>query len=166
MRRHLLLQIPALLALGAVLGFEAGRHSGPGPHRLSGLAFGLGAIGFWLIPRSLDAAVARQGVDLLLHLSMCAAGAALASSVPALPFALQMMLGVNGIAMLGAMGAVYSNTPWLVCASYDLAQQRRLGAALLGVAPILWAMLWIWALLRLRPAVGDSRIASERLAHP
>lgn len=166
MRRHLLLLLPALLLLGGWAGYAPGRRAGVGPRTLAELAFGLGAIGFWMIPRSLDAAVSLPGVDHLLHLSIFAAGAALARSVPSLPFALQMTLGVNAIAMLGAMGVVYRSVPWLVCATYDLGQQRLVGAALLRLAPVLWVALWAWALLRLNGARVSSRLASERLATP
>ncbi|MBS1241205.1 MAG: rane protein [Gemmatimonadetes bacterium] len=147
MGRHLLGQVPALLLLGAVAGWPPAR--GPVTARpLAGLAFAIGAIAFWMIPRSLDAAVRSNAADQLLHLSMFTAGLALARVLPRLPVPVSLGLGVHAVAMVGALGLVYRYYPGLICTTYNLTQQRAAGLTMVRAAPLLWLGLWAWAVSR------------------
>jgi cytochrome c oxidase assembly factor CtaG len=146
MRRHMELQLPALVLLGFMVG--RGR---PAPRwvaainasGLAGLALALGSMAFWMIPRSLDAAVVDNTVDQVLHASMFSSGLALAWSLPVAPFALRITLAIHGVAMVGAMALVYSGFPRLICATYNLEQQRAVGGDLLWVAGLLCVMLCV-----------------------
>jgi hypothetical protein len=153
MERRLLIHIPALLVLGALAGWRpAGRGAAPRPWRpgdLAALAFAVGAMLFWMVPRSLDLAARSHVVDKALHLSVFTVGLALARSLPHLSFAIPMTLGVQATAMLMALGIVYLHYPGLICTAYTLEQQKVAGAGLVGVTPVAWILLWVWALRRL-----------------
>lgn len=151
MQRRLLIQIPSLLILGALAGWRPAA-AAQRPWRsgdLVALAFAVGALLFWMIPRSLDLAARSHLVDKALLLSLFAAGLALARSLPHLSFAIPMTLGVQAAAMLIALGIVYLRFPGLICSAYTLDQQRVAGAWLVRAAPVAWILLWGWALRRL-----------------
>lgn len=136
MPRLLLVEMPAWVALG----WLAGRRPKAmprawNPHGLTGLAFFLGALGFWMIPRSVDAIGASELVDQLMHASLLAGGAALASSAPAMPFVLRAGLGIYGASMTFSLGVFYTSYRALLCGTFDLAQQRSTGHWLLVVCP-------------------------------
>ncbi len=156
MERRLLIQIPAILVLGALAGWPAGAAHRPWRSGdLAALAFAVGAMLFWMIPRSLDLAARSHLVDKALHLSVFAVGLALARSLPYLSLAIPMTLGVQATAMLMALGIVYLHYPGLICTAYTLEQQRVVGAGLVRATPVAWVLLWSWALHRLavsRPA--------------
>jgi len=160
MPRHLLIQMPALLGLGAVAAWPAAAKAGWTPTRAAALAWGIGALAFWMIPRALDMAVVREGVDQAMHLSMVSAGAALARSVPRLPFAPRVALALHAVAMLAAMGMAYQSYPGVICSAYDLPQQRAAGAGLLLAAPLLWVMVWAGVAAHLA-GVGSGRRCAE-----
>lgn len=156
MRRHVEWQMPALVVLGYLAGsghiprwFAAANPSG-----LLGLAFALGSMALWMIPRSLDVAVVHNAVDQLLHASMFGSGLALAWSLPLASFALRMALGIHGVAMIGALGIMYSEFPRLICATYNLQQQRAVGGDLQAIAVVLWVALALQAWRELRPRGG------------
>ncbi|HEY5568499.1 MAG TPA: hypothetical protein VIM81_14830 [Gammaproteobacteria bacterium] len=160
MRRHVEWQLPALVALGyfAGRGRVPRRLAAANPSGLAGLAFALGSMAFWMIPRSLDVAVVHDSVDQLLHASMFGSGLALAWSLPVAPFALRVALGIHAVAMVAALGVTYSEFPRLICATYNLQQQRAVGGDLLWIAGLLWVMLWFAALRELaRRGPGSER---------
>jgi hypothetical protein len=137
MPRLLLVEMPAWIALGWLVG---ARRPAVGTRAwnargLTGLAFFLGALGFWMIPRSVDAIGASEVVDQLMHASLLAGGAALASSMPAIPFVLRGALGIYGASMTFALGVFYTSYRALLCGTFDLAQQRTTGHWLLVVCP-------------------------------
>lgn len=152
MERRLLIQIPAMLVLGALAGWRPGRGAAPRAWRagdLAALALAVGALLFWMIPRSLDLAARSRPADAALLVSVFAAGFALARSLPHLSFVIPVTLGLQATAMLMALGIVYLHFPGLICTAYTLAQQRVAGAWLVRAAPVAWVLLWGWALRRL-----------------
>src|SRR5512143_1266338 len=152
MERRLLIQIPAMLVLGALAGW---RPAAPRPWRSgdrAALAFAGGAMLFWMIPRSLDLAARSRPAAAALLLSVFAAGLALARSLPHLSFVIPVTLGLQATAMFMALGIVYLHFPGLICTAYTLAQQRVAGAGLVRAAPVAWVLLWGWALRRLAVA--------------
>jgi hypothetical protein len=154
MERRLLIQIPAMLVLGALAGWRPAGAT-PRPWRssdLAALAFAVGAMLFWMIPRSLDLAARSRPADAALLLSVFVAGLALARSLPHLSFVIPVTLGLHATAMFMALGIVYLHFPGLICTAYTLAQQRVAGAGLVRAAPVAWVLLWGWALRRLAVA--------------
>lgn len=136
MPRLLLIEMPAWVALGWLAGRRPqARTRAWNPHGLTGLAFFLGALGFWMISRSVDAIGASEIVDQFMHVSLLVGGAALASSVPSMPFVLRGALGIYGASMTFSLGVFYTSYRALLCGTFDLAQQRSTGHWLLVVCP-------------------------------
>lgn len=152
MERRLLIQLPAVLVLGALAGWRPAAQRPWRSGDLAALAFAVGAMLFWMIPRSLDLAARSRPADAALLLSVFAAGFALTRSLPHLSFAIPVALGLQASAMLMALGIVYLHFPGLICTAYTLAQQRVAGVGLVRAAPVAWVLLWGWALRRLAVA--------------
>lgn len=167
MTRHMLLQIPLLVAVGVLLGGGlAGRvrrallAAAGGP--LGGLTAAAFASTYWMLPRALDAAVADGW-----------AAAAKFATLPllvGLPLALAWRpLGAVGrgfvwtnlISMLFFLGWLYVAAPVRVCNSYLIDDQTRAGWAMIQVAGLIFAA-WFAALFVGRPrdarrgAIGDN----------
>lgn len=139
MPRLLLLQMPAWFALGWLAGRRFRTRTRPpawDPHGLTGLVFALGTIGFWMIPRSVDLIGASELADQLMHLSLLAAGAALAMSAPRLSFVLRAALGIYGASMTFALGMLYSHYAALLCGAFDIGQQKTTGHYLIMACPV------------------------------
>ncbi len=137
MPRLLLLEVPAWLALGWLAGRGRERVFRPfNPHGVTGLVFFLGALGFWMIPRSVDWVGTSVAADWIMHATLLGAGAALAASVRSMPFVLRGALGIYGASMTFALGMIYSSYSALLCGTFDLAQQKDTGHLLLGACPV------------------------------
>jgi hypothetical protein len=150
MRRQVEIQIPALALLGYLLArTRRPLLAGYNPLGLTGLAFAVAMIAFWMVPRSLDRAVLDETFDQLMHLGLLCAGAALAQSLPLAPLVLRMALGLYAVSMIAALGVVYTRYPGLICTVYSLAQQGAVGRDLLWLAPGLWVILCVWAAVRM-----------------
>ncbi|MDH5682640.1 MAG: hypothetical protein OEZ36_13705 [Spirochaetota bacterium] len=145
MSRHMLIQIPLLLLLGYVSGHRF-RHSlfSSNNRGLPGFIFFVGTIIFWMIPRSLDEAALSNHIDTIMHFNMAIAGFALGHSASRLSFPLKGALAVYSLSMIISMGFAYSNYNSLICAAYNLNQQRELGSFLLYLSPVLFIALIIW----------------------
>ncbi len=145
MSRLMLIQFPLLFILGAVgVRFSPLRLSwGPG-NALGLLILGWGGVLFWMVPRSLDLAVAQEGIDFLAHLSLLISGAVLALSLPLLAFPVQIAAAIYGIAMWSMYGLILSQTSVQVCASFSLEQQQATGVAMLWAAPVFLMFLVFW----------------------
>jgi hypothetical protein len=142
MPRLLLLEMPAWIALGWVAGrrMEA-KPRAWNPRGVTGLAFFLGALAFWTLPRSVDAIGASEVVDQLMHASLLVAGAGLAMSVSSMPFVVRGALAVYGVSMAFALGMLYTSYRALLCGTFDLVQQRSTGRWLLVASPFLVVLL-------------------------
>ncbi|MDH5681624.1 MAG: hypothetical protein OEZ36_08555, partial [Spirochaetota bacterium] len=145
MSRHMLIQIPFLLVLGYLSGHRL-RHKliSSNQRGLPGFIFFVGTMIFWMIPRSLDEAALSSLVDNMMHFNMLLAGFALGHSASRLTFPLKGALAIYGLSMIISMGFAYSNYNSLICAAYNLEQQRELGGYLLYLSPVLFIALIIW----------------------
>jgi hypothetical protein len=142
MPRLLLLEMPSWIALGWVAGRRMGaKPRAWNPSGLTGLAFFLGALAFWTLPRSVDAIGASEVVDQLMHANLLVAGAGLALSVPSMPFVVRGALGIYGVSMTFALGVLYTSYRALLCGTFDLVQQRTTGQWLLVASPFLVALV-------------------------
>lgn len=149
MSRHMLLQMSLLAALGIVAA-----RTWPAPRldaaeALAALVFATGTLVFWMLPRSLDTAVAISWVDQLMHANMLAAGWVLATALPRLEFHTKTAFGIYALAMILAAGAVYAATAVPVCSTYTVQQQNAAGAWLLWTGSVLFLLLLLrgaWSL--------------------
>ena len=136
MARHMLVQVPLLLLLGFAVGAQVRRGLAPfvDDLGLTGLAAAVGALVFWMLPRSLDAAVESNLVDQLMHVSMFTAGTLLGAAWQRLPFAARGAVGIQLAAMLIAVGNYYAKAYVLACSAYTLELQQEAGRAMLGAS--------------------------------
>ncbi|HJP38757.1 MAG: hypothetical protein QF483_03640 [Gammaproteobacteria bacterium] len=142
MSRHMLLQMPLLVVLGYAAGLAwplpRFRHASPG---LAAIFFVMGSMVFWMLPRSLDAAVTLAWVDQAMHLNMLAVGWILVIGLPHLSFHVKMAFGIYSLAMALTAGVVYVATVVPVCSAYSLQQQNEAGTLLLWVSSALLVFL-------------------------
>jgi len=158
MPRLVLLALPAWAALGILAVGRSGRAWTRGNrYGLTGLACALGALAFWMIPRSVDAIRAIEVADQLMHVSMLGAGAALAASWRVMPFVVRGVLGIYAAAMTIAVGIIYSSYSALLCGTFDLAQQRMTGNWLLRLSPLVVLLVVITGVASLHAAARDQR---------
>ena len=147
MSLHMLVQVPLLIACGAVLAAgtprslreRVGRWNS---HGIAGLfAFAL-VTALLMIPRLLDLAVADAAVDAAKALALLACGALLRLSwASAGPLVQAFFLG-NVLPMTAAVGQAYQDSPLRLCNAYLLDDQVRVGQALVTVAALL-ALAWL-----------------------
>jgi len=151
MPRLVLLAVPTWATLGILAVARSGRTWTRGNrYGLTGLACAIGALAFWMIPRSVDAIRASEVADQLMHASMLGAGAAFAASWPIMPFVVRGVLGIYAAAMTIALGFIYSSYSALLCGTFDLAQQRLTGTWLLRLSPLVVLLVVITGVASLR----------------
>jgi len=152
MPRLVLLAMPVWLTLG-VLAAAGRRWRRFNPRGLAGVAWAIGAIAFWMIPRSVDAVRTSEFADQLMHGSMLTAGMALALSWRIAPFVVRGAIAIYGVAMMIALGAIYTSYSALLCGMFDLAQQKQTGEWLLRVSPAAILVIIIAGMRSLRMSV-------------
>ena len=148
MASHMLLQIPLLAIAGALLGHTMQSRLDPlvAVVDRSGIALALVAVlvsSYWMLPRSLDAALADPRVEAWKFLSL-----PLLVGLPARLCAARLsalaagFVIANLLSMLAVAGWLYAAYPARLCNYYLLDQQIVAGNALLWIAG-LSAVLWL-----------------------
>lgn len=148
MLSHMTVQIPLLAAVGVGLGAAACGHE-PGWLAASDrfgipsiLVASFGAM-FWMVPRSLDAAIAGAPMEVGKFLSVpLLIGLPLALGWRRMPALGRAFVWANGLAMLAGIGGIYLIAPVRLCAFYRLDQQDVTGRGLIAVAAALGAY-WV-----------------------
>jgi hypothetical protein len=143
---HVLVQMPLL----ALSGWLFGSALAPKLDRVverwnrfgfAGFTLAIFTILFWMVPRSIDSAVAYPGYETFKFVSMPSAGAALAVSFPRTHPLLAGALKANLVSMAAVLAWVYTVAPVRLCNSYLSSDQKILGAGmvvLVGVLAIHW----------------------------
>lgn len=149
MARQMALQLPLLVTTGGLIA-HALRGCEPGWLRNADRSGGLGltvalfAVAFWMLPRSLDAALAAPGMEAAKMITVpLLAGVPLTSSWRRLPALARGFLAANLLSMLGIVGALYLAAPVRLCVYYRLDQQAAAGEgliALAGAAGLAWLL--------------------------
>ena len=166
MSRHMLLQMPLLVVLGC-----AGGLIWPLPRLqfaslgLSAIIFAMGSMVFWMLPRSLDAAVTNTWVDQVMHLNMLTVGCFLLLSLPRMPFQAKMVFGVYSLAMALTAGVVYMTAVVPVCTTYSLQHQNEAGALLLWLCGAIFIVL-LGRGAFLLSAFSDTGADESQMNHP
>lgn len=153
MTAQMLVQIPLLTVVGYLLraavpqritsGIAGWNHRG-----ITGLVLASFALMFWMLPRSMDAAVTDSVIDLAKFVSVpLLVGLPLGMSWPRMSFVVRGVLLSEVIAMLFRLGWLYMVSPVRFCNSYLLGDQQRLGECMIaiGAAILLWLigkLLW------------------------
>ena len=170
MWRHMMLQFPAWMAVGALLvaGLPAsarGRVARWNAHGIAGLVTVAVVLALLMVPRVLDLALQRPLVEVIKLAALLVAGAALALSWQRAGLVLQFFFLGNALPMMVVVGSLYVDSPLRLCNAYLLDDQVRLGRWLVALAVVL-ALLWLawagWLLVR-RDAAVQAPVASEPL---
>ncbi|HET7921696.1 MAG TPA: hypothetical protein VFM15_02970, partial [Gammaproteobacteria bacterium] len=146
MAAQMLIQIPLLVAVGWLAAkylprkwhaaFDAWNGRG-----ISGLILATFAIAFWMLPRSLDAAVTEPSMILGKFFSVpLLIGLPLALSWPRMGFILRGFVLAELIAMCFRLGWLYLISPIRLCSNYLLNDQQHTGRYLLliGAGILVW----------------------------
>ncbi len=140
---HMGVQIPLLVAAGWLLG--RGLPGGPrrvirayNGHGVPGLVLVLFTVAYWMLPRSLDAALGHGSMELIKFTSLpLLAGVPLALSWPRLSLIGRGVIWSNLLAMLFVMAWLYLESPVRICNFYLFNQQTLLGWYCFTVGAIL-----------------------------
>lgn len=144
---HMLIQLPALVIIGWLATkffpiswkekiMEWNRWG------ISGMAFAIVIMLYWMLPRTLDAALSEWTIELVKFSTLPLMGMALGLSWPLLNSIAQGVLKLEFWATFMRMGWLYLDLPDRLCSNYLLGDQRILGQLLL-IAGTIWAFTWM-----------------------
>jgi hypothetical protein len=149
---HVLVQMPLLALSGWLIGAALAPRLDRVMERwnrfgLAGFTLAIFTILFWMVPRSIDSAVAYPGYDTFKFVSMPCAGAALALSFPRTHPLLAGALKANLVSMTAVLAWVYTVAPVRLCNSYLSSDQKILGTGrrcLPACLPFIggWSAVW------------------------
>lgn len=156
---HVLVEIPLLLAVGAVLGkrlapvmvtpLQMLNRGG-----IAGILLCSMTLAVWMIPRWLDAAISDGGVNLIKIATLVGlAGMPLAWSWPRLHFIARGVVKIELLSMLFRLGWLYLISPQRLCNNYLLDDQIWLGRGFLILGALL-GVLWLIPVFFGSPAVA------------
>jgi hypothetical protein len=152
MARHMVIEIPALFALG----WLAARRAGPAlektlarwnAHGISALLYATAVSIFWMMPIALDRAVLDPAVGILKVVSIVLAGFSLGSSWHSAGLIVQSFFVLNAVSMLLTAGLLYQQAPEQLCSVYLAGQQSATGEGLIGWSLVILA-LWCLSVFR------------------
>jgi hypothetical protein len=153
MTAQMLVQIPLLVSVGLLLSRSLPARflvaTGRWDHRgISGLVLVTLVAAYWMLPRSLDAAVTLPQIDTIKYLSVSLLiGLPFAVSWQRMSFIVRGVFMVEFIATFFRLGWLYLISPIRLCNNYLLGDQQRLGQymLLIGTALLLWiAWKLVW----------------------
>jgi hypothetical protein len=141
---HLVVQMPILVLCGWVIARKFALVLEPiGKDWNAGGATGLVAVSsvlaFWMLPRSVDAAVQTTAHEIAKFLTLPMAGAVLGLSWPRLPSLAVGVLKANVVSMLLVLAWIYSASPIRLCNSYLRSDQDILAYVVAFIAIVLSA---------------------------
>lgn len=136
--RHMLVQMPLLGLLGYVIGVSS--RTIAHDHLLvwdqggaTGLLFFVFISTFWMLPRSVDAALIDYRYELAKFAGLPFAGVLLAWSYPRAHVIVRGVLLAHVVSAFWAMSWVYLAAPERLCNSYERADQDAVGASLMAI---------------------------------
>jgi hypothetical protein len=143
MARHMLLQIPLLVAAGSCIAFGlrgtriagiAGRLRACDENGITGLFAFLLASAYWMIPKTLDSAAISLATDAGKFISLLLAGLLLPASLARANIIIQLFFIGNFASMTAIAGMLYQDTPRRLCNLYLIDDQMIAGAGLVTLA--------------------------------
>lgn len=169
---HMLVQMPALVLIG--FGFGHVSAGAAAPHIATwnrggstGLLLALTISMFWMLPRSMDAALVDLRFEAGKFVSLPVAGLALAWSYPTASTIVKGVLNAHVISALGIMGWTYLAAPARLCNAYLAPDQAAAGAGLLGAGAALsayFAVRLLFGPIRPRAVLRPHRSARASVA--
>ena len=165
MARHMLVEFPLVIALGALLARVAPARIDRAVARfdrmgLTGWLFTSLVAAYWMIPAALDAAIASGLVNTVKLASLALAGFLLHGAMRRSPMAIEAFFVGNFAWMAATVGLVYQDAEAQLCLNYLADSQQHAGRGLVVAAV---AVLVAWYALR-GPSRGNHILssASER----
>ena len=139
---HVLVQMPLLASSGWFLGSALEPKFDKVMERwnrfgVAGLTLTIFTVLFWMVPRSVDGAVALSGYEAFKFVSLPGAGAALVLSLPRTHPLFAGALKANFVSMMAILAWVYTAAPVRLCNSYLVNDQKMLGAGMAILAVVL-----------------------------
>ena len=154
---HMLVQMPGLALAGALLTPYSLGQAGWNRGGVASLLAAVFTAAFWMLPRSVDAAVSVPLVDAAKFATLpLLVGMPLVIGWSRAHPLLRGFLKAQALSMLGILAFLYTHAPVRICNSYLVEDQFRLGIGFLAVA-IALAVLWTAPLLvgeATRPQAG------------
>lgn len=151
---HVLGQLPLLALAGALVARD---FVDPGAEWNRGGVAALLAAGFlgafWMLPRSIDAALSAPAMEAAKFAMLPALGLALATGWARAAPLLRAFLKAQAVSMCGVLAFLYIHAPVRLCNAYLVGDQERLGYAFLALAPAL-VVLWVAPLFSAASAIG------------
>ena len=152
MSLHMLVQYPALMLAGALLGAALpktirARLSAWNALGISGLVACVLFLAVLMIPRVLDLALVDTRVEFAKVAALLFSGAVLRPSWRAAGLVVQAFFLGNILPMTIIVGTLYQDSPLRLCNAYRLEDQQQLGLALLWAA-IAIAIAWLLRAVR------------------
>lgn len=144
---HVLVQLPTLALAGYLVGVALRRPLARqldlwNAHGATGLLTALPIAACWMLPRSIDAALASSAVESVKLTSVpLLVGLPLALSRPRIGPVLGGFLKANAVSMALVLGWLYLATPQRLCSSYLIDDQTLLGKSWLLIALAL-GLIW------------------------
>lgn len=178
MARHMLLQIPMLLAAGVCFSFSwrwqatarhletvsiAQRLRQYDENGITGLFFCLLVTAYWMIPKALDSAALSMATDVWKFLSLMLAGLVLPGSLSRANIVIQLFFLGNFAAMSAIVGMLFQDTPRRLCNLYLIDDQMLTGTGLVTLAiaiPVLWLMVRMRTDAAMRAGMKNIRTSS------
>lgn len=128
MARHQLIQLPAMFALGIILGnYFSTLNFAETSRGLAFLIFIIASLIFWMLPHSIDLAVINKSFNRIMHLNMLIAGFLCIISLRNSLFEIKILfLGMVSVMIL-ATGISLNVFDILLCSSFNIYQQKETG---------------------------------------
>lgn len=166
MSLHMLVQYPALMLVGVLLGAALqvlpeqirSRLSTWNVLGISGLVACALLLAVLMIPRVLDLALTDSRVEAAKVAVLIFVGMVLWPSWRAAGLIVQGFFLGNSVPMMFIVGTLYQDSPQRLCNAYRLDDQQNLGGALMWLAVVV-AVLWLLSISRRLVFAGD--VASE-----
>ncbi len=149
---HILVQLPLLAVAGAlaVRDLSIG-HGDWNRGGVAALLIALFTIAYWMLPRSIDAALQSPVVGTAKFISVpLLVGVPLAIAWSRAHPLLRGFLKAEAISMLGVLAFLYTHAPFRICNAYLVNDQERLGYGFFFVA-IGLSLIWIFPLFKPAP---------------
>lgn len=164
MWRHMLVQFPLWMLVGFLLAGALTvrvreRIAQWNTYGISGLVAAAMVLAVLMVPRVLDLALVRPGIEVAKCMALVVAGAALRVSWQPAGRVVQGFFLGNMLPMMAVVGQLYIDSPTRVCNAYLLDDQARLGQWLVGVAAVvavIWLGLVAWTLVRNERSFDES----------
>lgn len=128
MPRHQVIQLPAMIGLGIILGFNFPqfniRETSWG---IAALIFIMASIIFWMLPHSVDYAIAEKPFNVIMHFNMVITGILLVAVLRNILFEIKVLFLGMLAAMLLASGFVFRSLNILLCSAFNIEEQKETG---------------------------------------